>query len=176
MIGEEAADDLPRVPMWAAPAISRIDRAWAVLALSVGYIALYLTLDRFSFIEAQHGIGITPWSPSAGLAVALLIVKGLRWSPVLFAAELLSAATLPEVSLPSVTVVIAALAVTGGYAGATAVLRCLGFEASLHRTSVDRSDHHQFGGGGVRLCGDLCRRWSRAVERFSRRNDSLLDR
>ena len=135
MIGEEAADDLPRVPMWAAPAISRIDRAWAVLALSVGYIALYLTLDRFSFIEAQHGIGITPWSPSAGLAVALLIVKGLRWSPVLFAAELLSAATLPEVSLPSVTVVIAALAVTGGYAGATAVLRCLGFEASLHRTS-----------------------------------------
>jgi len=135
MIGEEAAKDLPRVPVWAAPASSRIDRAWTVLVLSVGYIALYLTLDRFSFIEAQHGIGITPWSPSAGLAVALLIVKGLRWSPVVFAAELLSAATLPEVSLPSVTVVIAALAVTGGYAGATAVLRCLGFEASLHRTS-----------------------------------------
>ena len=135
MIGEEAAKDLPRVPVWAAPASSRIDRAGAVLALSVGYIALYLTLDRFSFIEAQHGIGITPWSPSAGLAVALLIVKGLRWSPAVFTAELLSAATLAEVSLPSATIVIAALTVTGGYAGATAVLRHLGFEASLHKAS-----------------------------------------
>src|SRR6516225_615776 len=135
MIAEKAAEDVMRVPAWAAPTSSRIGRTGAVLALSVGYIALYLTLDRFSFIEAQHGIGITPWSPSAGLAVALLIVKGLRWSPVVFTAELLSAATLPEVSIPSATVVIAALAVTGGYAGAAAVLRRLGFEASLHRTS-----------------------------------------
>src|SRR6516165_7794502 len=110
MIAEKAAEDVMRVPAWAAPVSSRMSRALVVLALSIGYIALYLTLDRFSFIEAQHGIGITPWSPSAGLALALLIVKGLRWSPAVFTAELLSAATLAEVSLPSATVVIAALA------------------------------------------------------------------
>jgi two-component system sensor kinase FixL len=98
-------------------------------------MALYLTLDRFSFIEAQHGIGITPWSPSAGLAMALLIIKGLRWSPVVFAAELLSAATLPEVAIPSAPIVIAALVVIGGYAGAATVLRCIGFEGRLHKTS-----------------------------------------
>ena len=135
MIAQQAAEDVARVPTWAAPARSRIGRASAVLALSVGYIALYLTLDRFSFIEAQHGIGITPWSPSAGLALALLIIKGPRWFPAVFAAELLSGATLPEVAVPSVPIFIAAVLVTGGYAGATAVLRRLGFEAGLHRTS-----------------------------------------
>ena len=135
MIAEEAAADVARVPAWAAPVSSRMGRALVVLALSIGYIALYLTLDRFSFIEARHGIGITPWSPSAGLALALLIIKGPRWFPAVFAAELLSAATLPEVAVPSVPIFIAALVVTGGYAGATAVLRRLGFEAGLHRTS-----------------------------------------
>ena len=135
MIAGEAAEEVARMPAWAAPVSSRVGRAWAALALSVGYMALYLTLDRFSFIEAQHGIGITPWSPSAGLAMALLIIKGLRWSPVVFAAELLSAATLPEVAIPSAPIVIAALVVTGGYAGAAAVLRWIGFEGRLHRSS-----------------------------------------
>jgi len=135
MIAGEAAEEVARMPAWAAPGSSRVGRAWAALALSVGYMALYLTLDRFSFIEAQHGIGITPWSPSAGLAMALLINRGLRWSPVVFAAELLSAATLPEVAIPSAPIVIAALMVTGGYASAAAVLRRIGFEERLHKSS-----------------------------------------
>ena len=135
MIAEKGAENVAHVPVWAAPTPSRIGRATVALSLSVAYIALYLTLDRLSFIEAQHGIGITPWSPSAGLAMALLIIRGLRWSPVVFAAELLSAATLPEVAIPSAPIVIAALVVTGGYAGAAAVLRCIGFEGRLHKTS-----------------------------------------
>jgi len=135
MIAEEAVANVTPASAWAGPASSRIGRAWAVVALSVGYIALYLTLDRFSFIEAQHGIGITPWSPSGGLALALLILKGLRWSPAVFAAEVLSGATLPEATIPSAPIFIAALVVTGGYAGAAAVLRRIGFEPGLHRTS-----------------------------------------
>ena len=135
MIAEVSAEDVTRVPAWAAPVSSRMGRALVGLALSIGYIVLYLTLDRFSFIEAKHGIGITPWSPSAGLALALLIIKGPRWFPAVFAAELLSGATLPEVAVPSVPIFIAAVLVTGGYAGASAVLRRLGLEAGLHRTS-----------------------------------------
>ena len=135
MIGGEHAQNVAHLPAWAAPTSSRIGRAGAVLALSVGYIAFYLMLDRLSFIEARHGIGITPWSPSAGLALALLIIKGPRWSPAVLAAELLSAATLPEMAIPSAPIVTAALVVTGGYAGGAAVLRHLGFEAGLHRTS-----------------------------------------
>jgi hypothetical protein len=41
-----------------------------------------------------HGIGITPWNPMAGLAIALQIVKGLGYAPLVLAAELLSEATL----------------------------------------------------------------------------------
>jgi PAS domain S-box-containing protein len=135
MIVEQAAEGIVPVPAWATPPRSPMGRTWAVLALSVAYIALYLTLDRLSFIEAQHGINITPWSPSAGLALALLIVKGPRWFPAVLAAELLSEATLPEVAVPSAPIFISALMVTGGYTGTTVVLRCVGFEAGLHRTS-----------------------------------------
>ena len=130
-----AADDMTRLPQWAAPRGSWVGRASAVLALSVGYIALYHTLDRLSFIEAQHGINITPWSPSAGLALVLLIIKGLRWFPAVFAAELLSEATLPEVAVPSAPIFISALEVTCGYAAAATFLRRIGFDAGLHRTS-----------------------------------------
>ena len=154
MIAEGAAEDVTRVPVWAAPPRSPIGRAWAVLAVSVAYIALYVTLDRLSFIEAQHGINITPWSPSAGLALALLIIKGPRWSPVVFAAELLSGATLPEVAVPSAPIFISALVVTGAYAGTTLILRRIGFEASLHRTSdVARLILVTIASSGLVACG-----------------------
>ena len=97
---EAAGDDLIRAPEWAAPISTRASRAWRAVALSIGYIALYLVLDRLSFIDALHGIGITPWNPSAGLTLALLIIKGPRWSPAVMAAELLSGATLPSLTLP----------------------------------------------------------------------------
>jgi len=45
-------------------------------------VAVYVALDRLSFIGALHGVGITPWNPTAGLAMALLIIKGLRYSPL----------------------------------------------------------------------------------------------
>src|SRR5215470_12014308 len=77
---------------------------WRNVAASIGYIALYLALDRLSFIGALHGVGITPWNPTAGLAMALLIIKGLRYAPLILAAELLSGATLPIVPLSTVPI------------------------------------------------------------------------
>ena len=154
MIAEGAAKGLTPMPAWAAPPRSLIGRAWAVLALSAGYISLYMTLDRLSFIEAQHGVGITPWSPSAGLALALLIIKGARWFPAVFAAELLSGATLPEVAVRSAPIFISALVVTVGYAGTTVVLRWMGFDAGLHRTSdVVRLILVSIASSGLAACG-----------------------
>jgi PAS domain S-box-containing protein len=113
-----------------------------------------VTLDRLSFIEAQHGVGITPWSPSAGLALALLIIKGPRWFPAVFAAELLSGGILPEVAVPSAPIFISALVVTAGYAGATVVLCCIGFEAGLQRTSdVVRLILVSVASSGLAACG-----------------------
>jgi PAS domain S-box-containing protein len=154
MTAEQAADGVGHLPAWATPPRSPIGRTWAVLTLSAAYIAFYVTLDRLSFIEAQHGVGITPWSPSAGLALALLIIKGPRWFPAVFAAELLSGATLPEVAVRSAPVFISALVVTAGYAGTTAVLRCIGFDAGLHRTSdVVRMILVTVASSGLAACG-----------------------
>jgi PAS domain S-box-containing protein len=127
----EAVNDVMPGPECAAPMSARARQAWRVGALFLGYVAVYQALDRLSFIEALHGIGITPWNPSTGLTLALLIIKGPRWSPAVFAAELLSGVMLPVVPIPPAPVFVAAFVVTVGYAGAAATLRHAGFEAGL---------------------------------------------
>jgi hypothetical protein len=64
MATEEAVDDITRAQEWAARIGCSASHAWRATALSIAYIALYLTLARLSFIGALHGIGITPWNPS----------------------------------------------------------------------------------------------------------------
>src|ERR1700738_1122596 len=123
-----------RAPEWVPRMNLRAGRRWAAGALFVGYLAVYLILDRLIFIEAQHGIGITPWNPTTGLALALLIIKGLRWAPAVLAAELLSSATLPGITVPLGAIFAATVIVTCGYMGAAAILRRVGFEPALRRT------------------------------------------
>ena len=86
---EEAIDDVVRAPESTARIGRSAKPTWRVVALSIGFVALYLALDRLSFIGGLHGIGITPWNPSTGLAMALLIIKGLGYAPLVMAAELL---------------------------------------------------------------------------------------
>ena len=105
------------------------------IAASIGYMALYLALDRLSFIGALHGVGITPWNPTAGLAMALLIIKGLRYAPLIMAAELLSGATVSIVPLSALPIFLGSLVVTAGYTGAAAILQHAGFQAGLRRVS-----------------------------------------
>jgi two-component system, LuxR family, sensor kinase FixL len=135
MATEEAVDNIMRAPERAARIGWTANPACAAAALSVCYVALYLTLDRLSFIGALHGIGITPWNPSTGLAMALLIVKGLRYAPLIMAAELLSGAALPIVPISPVPVSLASLVVTVGYTGAAAILRHAGLQAGIRRSS-----------------------------------------
>jgi two-component system sensor kinase FixL len=112
----------------------RCRQLWPAAAVAFGYLTLYLILDQLSFIDALHGIGITPWSPSAGLTLALLIRKGALWSPIVFVGELLSGAALPAVAAPPLAIFGAAFLVSAGYAGAAATLRRLGLEPSLGRS------------------------------------------
>src|SRR5262244_2077249 len=92
MTTEAAAHDVTHAWGRALPLGWRANRGWRAIAPSIGYVALYLALDRLSFIGTLHGIGITPWNPTAGLAIALLIVKGLGYAPLVLGAELLSGA------------------------------------------------------------------------------------
>src|SRR5215813_11136311 len=103
--------------------------------LAIAFIVGYLVLDKLSFIDALHGIGITPWSPSAGLAMALLIIKGPRCFPLVMVAELLSSATLPIVPISAVPAFLGSIVVAAGYTGAAAILRSAGLQASIRRSS-----------------------------------------
>jgi two-component system, LuxR family, sensor kinase FixL len=132
---DEAVGDVVRAPEWATPLSPRTGTTWRMAALSVGFIALYVTLDRLSFIGALHGIAITPWDPSTGLALALLIIGGLRFAPLVMAAELLSGATLPVVSVAPLSVCLEALVVTAGYTGAAAILRHAGLQAGIRKST-----------------------------------------
>jgi PAS domain S-box-containing protein len=130
MATEQAVDDIPcadqlRGPTtWSTP-------VWRAAALSVGYVVLYLTLDRLSFVGPLHGIGITPWSPSAGLAIALLLIKGVRYAPLVLVADLLSSATLPVTHISPAPVCLASLVVMAGYTGAAAILRYTGLQTGI---------------------------------------------
>src|ERR1700737_333367 len=135
MATEEAAHDIIRAPERAAPMGWSGNRGWGAIVLSIGYIALYLALDRLSFIGALHGIGITPWSPSSGLAMALLIIKGLRYAPLVMAAELLSSATLTVASVFAMPVFLESLVVTACCTGAAAILRHAGLQAGIRGSS-----------------------------------------
>src|SRR5215475_16221677 len=112
MATEETAYDIRRARERAAPTDRSGKLGWRNVALSIGYVGLYLALDRLSFIGALHGIGITPWNPTAGLAMALLIIKGPGYAPLVLTAELLSGATLPIVPLSAVPIFLGSLVVT----------------------------------------------------------------
>jgi PAS domain S-box-containing protein len=128
---EEALDDLVPAPLWASPMGWSASPASRAIALAVGYIALSVSLDHLSYIGALHGINITPWSPSTGLALALLLFKGLRYAPLVMAAELLSSATLPIATVALLPMCLGSLVVAAGYSGAAAVLRRAGLGAGI---------------------------------------------
>jgi PAS domain S-box-containing protein len=132
--GREEASAAAGARKPAAPIAWAAGLSWSTAALALGYVALHLALDRVSFIGALHGIGITPWNPSAGLALALLIVKGPRWAPLVLAAELCSEFTVPVVPVSAVSVCLASLVVAAGYAGAAAILRRVGLRSGIRRS------------------------------------------
>jgi two-component system sensor kinase FixL len=131
---QEAVDDVVRVPEWAAPIGWWAKPLRTTAALCIGFVVLYLTLDRLSFIGALHGIGITPWNPSSGLAVALLLIKGLRYAPLIMTADVLSNATLPLVPISLVPVCLGSVVSTAGYTGAVAILGRAGLQPGIRRS------------------------------------------
>lgn len=54
---------------------------WAVV-----FVLAYVALDRVSFIHSINALNITPWNPPPGLGLALLVLWGPRWAPLLLLA------------------------------------------------------------------------------------------
>ncbi len=57
-----------------------------------GYLGLYWLLDWASHVEPLPHTSITPWNPNTGVAMALLLARGVHWAPLvafaIFAGEL----------------------------------------------------------------------------------------
>jgi two-component system sensor kinase FixL len=93
------------------------------LLLPLGYVALYLLLDRLSFFQSLYGIDITPWNPQLGLTLALLIARGWSYLPVVVLAELLATRLVPLVFVPLTVAIPSVLLSAVGYGVAAAVFR-----------------------------------------------------
>jgi signal transduction histidine kinase len=66
---------------------------------AVVYLALYVLLDWFSYVQPVLKLGITPWNPQAGLTLAFLLIYGPRWAAVTACAALLSEVLVREDSV-----------------------------------------------------------------------------
>jgi len=61
---------------------------WSQLEWEIGvvFVALYVLLERLSFIHPWAPTGITPWNPQTALAVGFVLLRGVRSLPALFLA------------------------------------------------------------------------------------------
>jgi two-component system sensor kinase FixL len=58
--------------------------------VGLSFVAAYVAVERATFAYQLDGLGITLWSPSAGLSVVLLMGPGLAYAPFVFAASLIT--------------------------------------------------------------------------------------
>lgn len=61
--------------------------------VALGFFSLYLLLDWASYVEPLPHTSVTPWNPNTGVVMALLLVRGAGWAPLvalgIFTGELL---------------------------------------------------------------------------------------
>lgn len=94
-----------------------------VVLLCVGYLLVHLFLDWASSMNALQGLGITPWNPQGGLSLALLVVFGVRFAPLLFVAALMGDVVVRQIPAPLYASSLAALAPMLVYGALTWLLR-----------------------------------------------------
>ncbi|MGE5266354.1 MAG: MASE1 domain-containing protein [Deltaproteobacteria bacterium] len=72
-------------------------RIWLV---GIGFLLAYVALDYVSFVKPYRDIGITPWNPPAGLAIAIVFLEGLAVVPFVLAAPFVAEAVVRNLSSP----------------------------------------------------------------------------
>lgn len=87
---------------------------WLVVPV---YLCAYVVLDGVSFIHPVSPVGITPWNPPPGLSLALLLLGGLRYWPVLPLALLLAEVLVRDVPAPLPWLIASSFAVGFCYTG-----------------------------------------------------------
>lgn len=87
------------------------------------FVAGYLALDWVSYIHPLQQYSITPWNPQPALAIALLMLGGQRWLPLVFAAVVAAEVLVRgQPALDSSTLLVGAV-LSLGYAAIARALR-----------------------------------------------------
>lgn len=98
------------------------------------FAAAYVALDWVSFIHQLAPIGITPWNPAPGLALAVMILRGPGLAPLVVVSAVLADVVVRGQSVPLLVSIATGLVVGFGYAAAAKVLRDrLALDANLAR-------------------------------------------
>ncbi len=66
------------------------ETANGVVLLAAAYVALHVFLDGVSWVHGLQNLLITPWNPVAGLALAFLLLAGIRYFPAVMAGCLMA--------------------------------------------------------------------------------------
>lgn len=82
---------------------------------AAGYLSFYVLLDWISYVEPYGTLDITPWNPPPGLSLAFLLLRGLRFFPLLYIAALLSDAIVRGFAAPLGPTLLADLIEALGY-------------------------------------------------------------
>ncbi len=121
-----AAESRLAVPSFNAAAALRYGK------ISIPYLAASLLLEWGSWVFAIRDYNISPWNPPSGLALATLLIFGLRFAPLVLVAAIVGDIVIRGSPVPLHVSLLAGLAQTVGYAAAAWLMeRRLGFKTTL---------------------------------------------
>ena len=83
------------------PAITSVPTRIIDLLLAPAFVLVYVAVDWMSYIQPVLKLGITPWNPQAGVALAYLLWKGPRWAPVLAVAAFTAEVVVRDTPAPA---------------------------------------------------------------------------
>ena len=98
-------------------------RHWLI---GLGFLAAYVALDYVSYVKPYRDVGITPWNPPAGLAIAFVFLEGLPIVPFVLVAPLLADALVRQIPLPLAADVLGSLLVGSTFVAAGLTLQRMG--------------------------------------------------
>lgn len=100
------------------------------------FIVAYVLVDWLSYLQPVLKLGITPWNPQTGVALAFLVWQGPRGAIAIALAALLSEVVVRDVPAGSVAAIATSIWIAIAYTGLAAILRHRG-AASLVATPTD---------------------------------------
>jgi signal transduction histidine kinase len=90
------------------------------------WVLAYVVLDYISFVESYRGLAITPWNPAAGLALALVLLGGVRYAPIVLVSPAIAGALVRAGSVPASVHLIEGVLFGGSYLAAGLLARRYG--------------------------------------------------